>query len=110
MNSLLNKLLATVLLLCCARTLAADGIPGPNPLPQVVVIGDGVRVQGAIPYAADLTVMSVIMLSGGITEFGGSRVYLIREAKSTKLDLREIEKNPKKDVLLKPWDIVYIRS
>lgn len=107
MNSLLNKLFSAALLICCARTFAAEDKLALNPPPHVVVVG-GVPSPGAIPYAADLTVMSAIQIASGMGAFGGTRVYLIRESKSTKIDVRELVKDLKKDPLLKPWDIVFV--
>lgn len=93
-----------------ARSFAADGEKPADPAPQVVVVGN-CRVPGAIPFTEGMTVSQAIVRSGGTVDFAAARVFLIRNAQSTKVALREIldKSNPEKDVVLKPWDIIYIR-
>ena len=97
--------MATALLLSPA--FAAEGEMPAEPSPHVVVVGT--YHPGPIPYTRGMTVMDAILSTGGYSEFGHTPLYLIRNSKSTKLDLREIVRTPKKDLPLKPWDIIYFQ-
>ena len=99
-----------MLVLTGSLIFAADSVPAADPPPHIVVVGNIVRSPGAIPYKEKMTVVSAISAAGGYGEFGGARIYLIRDSKSTTIDLREISRNPEKDIPLKPWDIIYIRG
>ena len=107
MKLLLNSLLA--LLLVTQPTLGADADKPAAPPSQIVIIG--ARSRDPIPFAERMTVSQAISRAGGIAEFASASVFLIRNAKSTHIPLREILKNGKleKDALLQAWDIIYIR-
>ena len=106
MKLLLNSLLA--LLLVTQTTLGADADKPADPSPQIVIIG--ARSRDPIPYAERMTVSQAISRAGGITEFASARVFLIRNAKSTEISLRDIRKGKiEKDALLQAWDIIYIQ-
>ena len=92
-----------------ATTAASFSADAPaEPRPHVVVVGNAIRVQGTIPFKPNMTVAEAIGDAGGISEFAAARAYLIRNAKSTRIDLRAIIVDPKKDVPLEPWDIIYV--
>jgi polysaccharide export outer membrane protein len=105
----IHFLLATLLLLTTA--FAVDGDNPPELEPKVIVVGKGVHQPGTLSYTEGMTVMQAILKAGGITEFAAARVFLIRNAKSTKVALREIlEKGDlKEDIHLQPRDIIYVR-
>jgi protein involved in polysaccharide export with SLBB domain len=78
---------------------------------HVVVIGE-IRSHRPILYVADLTISRVLALSGGLTEFGSVRIYVIRNGavKHTTSSDR-MSKDPKtEDLALLPWDIVCVGS
>ena len=58
-----------------------------------------------------MTVTQAILKAGGIADFATARVFLIRNAKSTEVAIREIlvKGDLTKDMRLQPWDIIYIR-
>ena len=95
--------------------LAADAPPLPNapaapaapagPPPRVVLVGNGIRAPGAYRFETNMTLTQAIGASGGIGF--NPRVYLIRDGKSLPIHLSEIQKDPRKDILLQPWDIIY---
>ena len=109
MKTLLRFLFAILFLITPVFT--ADGETSTDPPPHVIVVGGFSRTQGAIPFTEGLTIGKAILLSGGIADIAPARVFLIRNAKSTKVAIRDIlkEQNVDKGMLLQPWDIIYIR-
>jgi protein involved in polysaccharide export with SLBB domain len=104
--------LATVL---GATALSADDKSTASPSPQIVIARDvhsqtaaNIGTAKTVPYKAGLTVLKAIAAIGGYGDFGGARLYLIRNSKVQKLDLVEMLKDSQKDVGLQAWDIIYI--
>lgn len=72
---------------------------------RFVDVGGSVRIPQRVPFTADLTVLGAITAAGGFTEFADqSKVRLLRDGKVTMVNIKEVRKDPKKDITLKPGD------
>ena len=109
MNTVLRACFA-VTLLSASSAFAADGAVATDvELPPEVIIMGNARSTQPIAHTADMTVTKAILTVGGYAEFAHVRIYLIRDSKSTKVDLQEIVRKPEKGIPLKPSDIIYIK-
>ena len=79
---------------------------------RFVSISGGVRGPGRQPWAPDMTLGSAIGNAAGISDFGDHKgIKVIREGKIQGLyNLKEIEKEPAKDVKLLPGDQVIVKG
>ncbi|HKP02038.1 MAG TPA: hypothetical protein VJU77_01635 [Chthoniobacterales bacterium] len=98
--------LGGIALVLFAARVALAGAPA-APDERVFVSGDGAKTTMEIRYTPDLTVVRAIIRGGGLGDFGGTPIYLIRAAQVTKLDSRSIFESGQ-DIPLKPWDIIVI--
>lgn len=111
-----DRRMKTVLLL----TLAALSVPlsflqeaaqkkVAAPIPKIWVTGN-VRAPQAFDYKKEYTLMSVIGLTGGTSDFGAGIAYLIRDGAGTKCNVRLISHGRAKDPELLPWDFVHVMN
>ena len=109
MKKSLSLLISFVFGLSTLPVFAAESPRVPEPPPQFIIVGNGVRSPGSYAYFPNVTIKSAVQTGGGFSEFARSRIYLIRDGKSIAMvDYKEINRNPEKDLPLKPWDIVYV--
>jgi protein involved in polysaccharide export with SLBB domain len=75
----------------------------------VVVVGQG-RVT-EVRYSDGLTASKAIIAAGGYSDYARTPIYLIRCARSTRLDMDAVIRGEREqDTLLQPWDIIAIGS
>jgi polysaccharide export outer membrane protein len=80
----------------------------PN-LARFVNTGGEVKAPQRVPFTADLTLLGAISASGGFTEFADQgKVRLLRDGKVTIVNVKEVRKDPDKDIRLKPGDRVEV--
>jgi protein involved in polysaccharide export with SLBB domain len=76
---------------------------------RFVNTGGEVKVPQRVPFTPDITVLSAISASGGFTEFADqSKVRLLRDGKVTLVNVKEVRKDPSKDIRLKPGDKIEV--
>ena len=77
-----------------------------------VTISGGVRQPGKQPWASDLTLGSAIGSAGGLSDFGSPKgTRIIRDGKVFgTYDLKELDKDPTKDVKLLAGDQVIVKG
>lgn len=76
---------------------------------RFVDVGGDVRAPQRVAYTPDLTVLGAITAAGGFTEYADqSKVRLMRDGKVITLSIRDVRKDPSKDVPLKPGDKIEV--
>ncbi len=76
---------------------------------RFVDVGGDVRSQQRVPFTADLTVLGAITAAGGFTEYADqSKVKLLRDGKVTVINIKDVRKDPTKDLKLKPGDKIQV--
>ena len=76
---------------------------------RFVNTGGEVKAPQRVPFTADLTLLGAISASGGFTEFADQKkVRLLRDGKVTIANVREVRKDPEKDIRLKPGDRIEV--
>jgi polysaccharide export outer membrane protein len=71
--------------------------------------GGEVKVPQRVPFTPDITVLSAISASGGFTEFADqSKVRLLRDGKVTVINVKDVRRDPSKDIRLKPGDKIEV--
>jgi polysaccharide export outer membrane protein len=76
---------------------------------RFVDVGGDVRSQQRVPFTADLTVLGAITAAGGFTEYADqTKVKLLRDGKVTVINIKEVRKDPTKDLKLKPGDKIQV--
>jgi len=75
---------------------------------MVVVFGE--LGSGLIPFSKDLTLLRAINATGGITDFSGTTILLIRSGTVTGYNAEKLYRQKIADVPLSPWDIVLLRG
>ena len=76
---------------------------------RFVDVGGDVRAPQRVPFTPDLTVLGAITASGGFTEYANqSQVKLLRDGKVTVINIKEVRKDPTKDIKLKPGDKIEV--
>ena len=76
---------------------------------RFVDVGGDVRSQQRVPFTADLTVLGAITAAGGFTEYADqSKVRLLRDGKVIMINIKEVRKDPTKDIKLKPGDKIQV--
>jgi len=71
---------------------------------RFVSVGGAVRAPGRVPFTSDLTLMSTINAAGGVSDFGGDTVRLIRGGKVLKFSRKKLTKDPSLDPRIDPGD------
>ncbi len=76
---------------------------------RLVNVGGDVRSPQRVPFTPDLTILAAINACGGFTEYADqSKVSLLRDGHRTLINIKEVRKNPEKDVQLKPGDTIEV--
>ena len=76
---------------------------------RFVNTGGEVKAPQRVPFTADLTLLGAISASGGFTEFADQKkVRLLRDGKVTIVNVKDVRKNPDKDIRLKPGDRIEV--
>jgi polysaccharide biosynthesis/export protein VpsN len=78
------------------------------PSPFYFIRGE-IRLPGRYPVVSGVTILQAIAAGGGYTEFANPKsVKLIRGKTTTTLNMRDIERNPEKDVRLESGDVIVV--
>jgi len=76
---------------------------------RFVNTGGEVKAPQRVPFTPDITVLSAISASGGFTEFADqSKVRLLRDGRVTIVNVKEVRRDPSKDIRLKPGDKIEV--
>lgn len=76
---------------------------------RFVNTGGEVKAPQRVPFTADLTLLGAISASGGFSEFADQKkVRLLRDGKVTIVNVRDVRKDPEKDIRLKPGDRIEV--
>jgi len=76
---------------------------------RFVDVGGDVRSPQRVVFTADLTVLGAITAAGGFTEYADQgKVNLMRDGQVTVINMKEVRKNPTKDLKLKPGDKIHV--
>jgi len=74
-----------------------------------VNVGGEVKSAHRVEFTPDLTILSAITACGGFTDYADqSKVRLLRDGQATIVNIREVRKDPSKDVRLKPGDSIEV--
>ena len=80
----------------------------PN-MARFVNVGGSVRSPMRVPFTADLTILGAITAAGGFTDYADQgKVKLLRDGAVTIVNIKEIRKNPTKDLKVKPGDKIEV--
>ena len=80
----------------------------PN-MARFVNTGGEVKAPQRVPFTADLTLLGAISASGGFTDFADQgKVRLLRDGKVTIVNVKDVRKDPEKDIRLKPGDRIEV--
>lgn len=78
------------------------------PSPFYFIRGE-IRSPGRFPVVSGVTILQAIAAAGGYTEFANQRtVQLIRGKTTTTINVREIERNPDRDIRLESGDVIVV--
>jgi polysaccharide export outer membrane protein len=76
---------------------------------RFVDVGGDVKTPRRVVFTADLTVLGAITDAGGFTEYANqSKVELLRDGKVILINVKEVRKDPTKDLKLKPGDKIQV--
>ncbi len=74
-----------------------------------ITVGGEVKSPSRVVYQSGMTLLDAVIAVGGPTDWGDlKRVRLIRAGKTSDHDLRNVSKDPKLDVPLKPEDKIIV--
>ena len=80
----------------------------PN-MARFVNTGGEVKAPQRVPFTADLTLLGAISASGGFTDFADQgKVRLLRDGNVTVVNVKQVRKDPEKDIRLKPGDRIEV--
>ena len=80
----------------------------PN-LARFVNVGGSVRSPMRVPFTADLTVLGAITGAGGFTDYADQgKVKLLRDGTVTVVNIKDVRRNPEKDLKVKPGDKIEV--
>ncbi len=78
------------------------------PSPFYFIRGE-IRSPGRFPVVSGVTILQAIAAAGGYTEFAKqSSVQLIRGKTTTTINIRDIERNPERDIRLESGDVIVV--
>jgi polysaccharide export outer membrane protein len=78
------------------------------PSPFYFIRGE-IRSPGRFPVVSGVTILQAIAAAGGYTEFANQRsVQLIRGKTTSTINMRDIEKNPERDIRLESGDVIVV--
>lgn len=105
---------AIVIFTCCALFADTNEKKSDEPSPQVIFIGDAIRLPGAISYTKDLRFATALLKGGGVLQkdapFKDLHIYLIRSGKTKKMNIQwalDVDDDDK-NFALEPWDIISV--
>ena len=76
---------------------------------RFVNVGGDVKTPRRVEFTPDLTILGAINASGGFTEYADqTKVRLLRDGRSVTVNIRDVRKDPSKDVRLKPGDTIEV--
>lgn len=76
---------------------------------RFVDVGGDVRSPQRVPFTADLTVLGAITAAGGFTEYADQgKVRLLRDGQVTVVNIKEVRRDPSRDIKLKPGDKIEV--
>lgn len=76
---------------------------------RFVDVGGDVRAPQRVAFTADLTLLGAITASGGFTEYANqSAVRLLRDGQAIVVNVKDVRKDPSKDMKLKPGDKIEV--
>lgn len=76
---------------------------------QTVTVSGNVRVPGSTIYRPGMKINDAISEKGGPDDFANmKRVRLVRNGRTTEMDLSNISSHPERDVPLKPGDSIFV--
>ena len=76
---------------------------------RFVDVGGDVKSPKRVSFTADLTVLGAITDAGGFTEYANqSKVELLRDGKVILINIKEVRRDPTKDIKLKPGDKIQV--
>lgn len=76
---------------------------------RFVNVGGDVKSPRRVEYTPDLRVLGAINAAGGFTDYADqSKVRLLREGQVILINVREIRKDPSRDIPLKPGDSIEV--
>lgn len=74
-----------------------------------VNVDGAVRSRMRVQYTTDMTMLSAINAAGGFNDYANpKKTQLIRDGKSSIIDLREIRQKPELDFPVKPGDKIFV--
>jgi protein involved in polysaccharide export with SLBB domain len=80
-----------------------------QPMARFVNVGGAVRQPMRVPFTEDITLLAAINGAGGFNDFADQKhVRLLRGNEVKMYDVRQLRKDPSKDVKLKPGDRVEV--
>jgi protein involved in polysaccharide export with SLBB domain len=71
---------------------------------RTVFVGGNVRAPSRVPWSNDLTVISAINSAGGVSEFAGDKIRLIRGGKYEVYSRKSLTRDPANDPKVLPGD------
>lgn len=78
------------------------------PSPFYFIRGE-IRSPGRFPVVSGVTILQAIAAAGGYTEFANQRsVQLIRGKTTSTINMRDIERNPERDIRLESGDVIVV--
>ena len=78
------------------------------PESEYAVQGEVLR-PGPYPLSRDMTLMQALSRAGRFTEFAdATRVKLIRGKETLEINVKRIEQNKEKDIIVKPGDVILV--
>ncbi len=78
------------------------------PTPFYFIRGE-IRNPGRFPVVSGVTILQAIAAAGGYTEFANQKnVQLIRGKTTTTINIRDIERNPDRDIRLESGDVIVV--
>ena len=76
---------------------------------RFVNVGGSVRNPMRVPFTADLTILGAITAAGGFTDYADQgKVKLLRDGAVTIVNIKEVRKNPDKDLKVRPGDKIEV--
>lgn len=76
---------------------------------RFVNVGGAVRTPRRVEFTPDLTLLGAINAAGGFTEFADqAKVRLLRGGEASVINVKDIRRDPSKDVKLKPGDTIEV--
>lgn len=75
---------------------------------RIYYIRGEVRQPGRYPLVPGMTILQAVATAGGYTDYASKKVQLLRGGKTIKVNLKDLERSPDKDIPLKAQDQIII--